>query len=338
MTEFWIIATLWLGLALIASLISSWLKLVTAMSEIVIGLIAQLIIGVLIGATVIGADESWVKFLASTGAIMLTFLAGAEVDPQLFREKWKEASAVGLASFIAPLLICTAAAYYGLHWSVMSSWLAGIALSTTSVAVLYLVTLESGLNKSNYGKMLLASCFITDLGAVIGLGIIFAPFTYKTAIFVAVSAAAFVLCPMITPKFFRRFGNRPSELETKYLLTILFALGALATWADSEAVLPAYLIGMALAGTVGKDHQLIIRLRTMTFGFLTPFYFIRAGSFVSIPAIMTAPLAFIFLLLVKIFAKTSGVYPVTRAFGLPLCLGCRMALLISHNILFWWQR
>src|SRR6516165_883946 len=125
------------------------------------------------------------------------------------------------------------------------------------------------------------------------LGLIFAPFTMKTVIFVGVGIAAFVVLPWLTPRFFRRYGNRPSELEAKYLLLCLLGLGALATWADSEAVLPAYVIGMVLAGTVGKDHALIRRLRTLTFGLLTPFYFIRAGSFVSIPELVAAPAAFV---------------------------------------------
>ena len=93
----------------------------------------------------------------------------------------------------------------------------------------------------------------------------------------------FVILPWLTPRFFRLYGGRPSELETKFLLLCLLGMGALASWADSEPVLPAYLIGMVLAGTVGKDHALVRRLRTLTFGLLTPFYFIRAGSFVSIP-------------------------------------------------------
>jgi Kef-type K+ transport system membrane component KefB len=105
-----------------------------------------------------------------------------------------------------------------------------------------------------------------------------APFTVKTLIFAGGSLCAFTVLPW--PRFFRWFGGRPSELKAKFLLLILFGLGALANWA--EAVLPAYLVGMVLAGTVGKDHALIRRLRTLTFGLLTPFYFMRAGSFVSL--------------------------------------------------------
>jgi glutathione-regulated potassium-efflux system ancillary protein KefC len=312
MTHYWALAALWLGLALVATLISIWVRVATALSEIVVGTVAQLIIGVAIGGAVLGTQESWVTFLSGTGAIVLTFLAGAELDPAVLREEWKEATAVGLAGFVGPFLGCAAAAHYLLGWDSAQSWLAGVALSTTSVAVVYAVMLETGLNRTDYGKTLLAACFINDLVTVMALGLIFAPFTLKTVIFLVVSILAFALLPWLTPRFFKRFGGRPSELETKYLLLCLFGLGALAAWAGSEAVLPAYLVGMVLAGTVGKNHALVRRLRTLTFGFLTPFYFIRAGSFVSVQALWAAPVAFAILFGSKIFMKTVVVYPVTR--------------------------
>ncbi len=143
-----------------------------------------------------------------------------------------------------------------------------------------------------------------------------------------------MLLPWLTPRFFRRYGARPSEVETRFLLLCLLGMGALATWADSEAVLPAYLIGMALAGTVGKDHALVRRLRTLTFGLLTPFYFIRAGSFVSIPALIVAPAAFIVFLLVKVFSKIVGVFPVTKIFGSPNREAMYTTLLMSTGLTF----
>jgi glutathione-regulated potassium-efflux system ancillary protein KefC len=334
MTSVWALATLWLGLALIAGLISIWLRISTALSEIVVGTLAQLIIGAAFGATVLGADQSWIKFLSGIGAIVLTFLAGAELDPQVFKLKWREAAAVGLASFFFPFLGCAAGAYYVLGWEPMPSWLAGVAMSTTSVAVVYAVMLEFGFNVTDYGKTVLAACFVTDLGTVIALGLIFAPFTIKTLIFLVVGIAAFTVLPWLTRWFFRLYGSRPSELEAKYLLFALLGLGALATWADSEAVLPAYVIGMALAGTVGKDHSLIRRLRTLTFGLLTPFYFIRAGSFVSIPELIAAPVAFLFLLVTKVFSKIVGVYPVTKLFKSPNKEAAYTTLLMSTGLTF----
>lgn len=334
MTTIWALAALWLGLALLATLLAIWLRISAALSEIVIGTVAQLIIGAAIGHAVLGTEESWIKFLAGAGAIILTFLAGAELDPAVFRLRWKEAAAVGLISFALPFLGCAAAAHWLLGWGVMQSWLAGVALSTTSVAVVYAVMLEFGFNSTSYGKTVLAACFVTDLGTVVALGLIFAPFTSKTLVFLAVSVAAMVILPWLTPRFFARYGGRPSELEAKFLLFALFGLGALATWAGSEAVLPAYLVGMVLAGTVGRDHALVRRLRTVTFGLLTPFYFIRAGSFVSIPALIAAPFAFLLFLVVKVGSKIVGVYPVTRGFGAPPKEGMYTTLLMSTGLTF----
>ena len=334
MTSVWGLAALWLGLALIASLLSIWFRISTALSEIVVGTIAQLIIGAAVGSAVLGTDKSWVKFLSGLGAIVLTFLAGAELDPQVFKLKWKEAATVGLASFFFPFFGCAAAAHYLLGWDPMPSWLAGVAMSTTSVAVVYAVMLEFGFNTTEYGKTILAACFVTDLGTVVALGLIFAPFTLKTLIFLGVGTVVFVVLPWVTPRFFRIYGDRPSELEAKFLLLCLLGMGALASWADSEAVLPAYLIGMVLAGTVGKDHALIRRLRTLTFGLLTPFYFIRAGSYVSIPDLVAAPIAFILFLLVKVGTKIVGVYPVTKLFGSPDKEARYTTLLMSTGLTF----
>jgi glutathione-regulated potassium-efflux system ancillary protein KefC len=334
MTDVWTLAALWLGLALIATLFAIWLRVSTALTEIILGTVAQFILGGLISADVLGTNEPWVKFLAGLGAIVLTFLAGAELDPVVFRRNWKEASAVGLIGFFAPCFGCAAVAYWILGWGPLQSWLAGVALSTTSVAVVYAVMLEYGFNKTDYGKIVLAACFINDLGTVLALGFIFAPFTFKTFIFAGVAVVIFVVLPWLTPKLFRLYGNRPSELEAKYLLLLLFGLGALAAWADSEAVLPAYIIGMVLAGTVGKDHALIRRLRTLTLGLLTPFYFIRAGSFVSIPALVAAPIAFVVLLVAKMITKFVGVYPVTKIFGSPQKEAMYTTLLMSTGLTF----
>jgi Kef-type K+ transport system membrane component KefB len=172
------------------------------------------------------------------------------------------------------------------------------------------------------------------LGTVIALGLIFAPFTFRTLIFVVVSVVVFAILPWLTPRFFRWYGDRPSELEAKYLLLLLFGMGALASWADSEAVLPAYMLGMVLAGTVGKDHALVRRLRTLTFGLLTPFYFIRAGSLVSVPALVAAPVTLLVLFGAKIVTKSVGIYPTTKALRYNHQEGMYTTLLMSTGLTF----
>jgi glutathione-regulated potassium-efflux system ancillary protein KefC len=310
MTEMWALAALWLGLALVAGLISIRLRIVGAMSEVMVGIAA----GAILGTAFLGVDHEWIRFLAGAGAIVLVFLAGTELEPEFFRRRWKEATAVGFASFLTPFVICAAAAHWLLGWNPAASLLAGIAMSTTSVAVVYAVIMEFRLNAVDYGKTLLAACFVTDLGTVVLLGLMFAPFTFKTLAFVGALALVAVTLPWLAPWFFGRYRGH-SEFETRFLLVCLFALGALAAWAGSEAVLPAFILGVLLAATVGRDHALVRRLHTLCFGLLTPFFFIRAGALVSIPALAAAPVAFLVMLATKVAAKTAGVYPVARRFG-----------------------
>jgi Kef-type K+ transport system membrane component KefB len=328
------LATIWLALAFLSSLISIWLGVATALSEIIVGMIAQALIVYYFSGFSLGSHESWINFIAGAGAIVLTFLAGAELDPTVFKSKWKEVTFIGLIAFFTPFIGCTAVAYYVLHWNLMASWLCGVALSTTSVAVVYAVMLELGLNKTEFGKTVLGACFINDLATVIALGLIFSPFTYKTLIFIAVTAVSCYLLPKLTRYIFNKYKDLPTELETKYILLVLFGLGALALWAGSEAVLPAYVIGMVLAGVVGYNHALVRRIRTLTLGFLTPFYFLRAGSLVSLPSLISAPFVFIILLVAKMVTKMLGVYPAAKIAKYPPVEAMYTTLLMSTGLTF----
>src|ERR1700690_1467605 len=118
MEQVWFSAALWLVLALVATMLSIWFRISTALSEIVVGTVAQLIIGALIGTEVLGSKSAWVAFLAGPGPIVLTFLAGAELDPGIFRTKWKEAMVVGLVVFFAPFLGAAAVGRFVLGGSI----------------------------------------------------------------------------------------------------------------------------------------------------------------------------------------------------------------------------
>lgn len=306
----WSVAAIWMALAVVAALFAIWFRISVALTEILVGVLA----GALLGKETLHTNAAWVGFLAGVGSVVLTFLAGAELDPETLRRSWKEAFGIGLAGFFAPFLGAAWLAHVLLGWDARASWLAGVALSTTSVAVVYAVMLELGLNQTPFGKVILAACFVNDLGTVLALGLLFAPFGPATLVFAGGLALGLYLLVKATPPLFRRYGGGTYELEAKFLLLVLFALGALAVWSGSEAVLPAYLVGMVLAGTVGRDHGLIRRLRTLTFGLLTPFYFLKAGSLVSLPALLAGLGGFLVLLLAKMVTKVVGVYPTTLLF------------------------
>ena len=304
-----IIAAVWLFLAVLSALLASALRLSIALVEICVGVVVAFVMGAIGATDALAVNSEWLRFLASVGAVLLTFLAGAELDPDVMRSKLAEVNVIGLIGFFAPFFGCTALAYYGLGWTTDASWLAGIALSTTSMAVVYAVMLDTGLNKTEFGKGILGACFVNDLGTVIALGLLFSPFSYKTVIFVIVTAVVLALLPASTAWLVHHYGHRTAAIRTKWIMCMLLALGALALWSGSEAVLPAYLAGMMLAGGAAKDAHWMRRLRTLTVGFLTPFYFLRAGTLVSLPALLTAPMVVFSLLAGKVAAKIFGLYP-----------------------------
>ena len=314
MEHIYAIAALWLGLAVFSAIIAHHLRISIALVEICVGVIVANIASHFFGPNSFGSNFEWLKFLASTGAILLTFLAGAELDPKVIRTKWREVVVVGIVGFIAPFLGCTAFARFILHWDPRASWLAGIALSTTSMAVVYAVMLETGFNKTEFGKGILGACFINDLGTVIALGLLFAPFNYKTIIFIVAGVIILALFPLVTSFLTRIYGNKTAAIRAKWIMLVLFGLGALALWSGSEAVLPAYIAGMLLAEFASKEHHWVRRLRTLTVGFLTPFYFIRAGSLVSIAALISAPFIFLVLFIGKVISKIFGLYPIIGIF------------------------
>ena len=314
MEQIFATAALWLGLALLSTVIAYHLRISIALVEICVGVAAAAVANHVFGQGALGNNLEWLRFLATLGAIMLTFLAGAELDPTAMSSKKKEVFVIGLVGFLAPFLGCAAIARLILHWSVQASWLAGVALSTTSMAVVYAVMLETGFNKTEFGKGILGACFINDLGTVIALGLIFAPFTYKTVVFVISSAVILAAFPFVTSLLTRIYGNRTAAIRAKWVVMVLFGLGALAYWSGSEAVLPAYVAGMLLAEFAAREHHWVRRMRTLTVGFLTPFYFLRAGTLVLLPALVAAPAIFLILFAGKVVSKIFGLYPVIGIF------------------------
>ncbi len=314
MEQIYFIASLWLGLAVISAIVAYYLHISVSLVEICVGVAVAAIAGMMGKADFLGTDLEWLKFLGSAGAVILTFLAGAELDPDIMQKKLKEVVLIGFLGFTAPFIGCGLLAYFLLHWTLQASLLCGVALSTTSVAVVYAVLLGRGLNKTAYGKGILGACFLNDLITVIALGLLFSPFTYKTLIFIGVSAVVFALLPFLTKWMTRVYANRTAAIRTKWILFILFGLGALAIWAGSEAVLPAYIGGIMLASSAAKDTDWLRRIRTLTIGFLTPFYFLRAGMLVSLPTLVMAPTVFLLLFAGKVVSKIFGLYPFISIF------------------------
>jgi Kef-type K+ transport system membrane component KefB len=322
-----------MGLAFAASLISIRAGISVALIEILVGVVAGNI--PFAGGHHILKTTEWTNFLAMLGSGVLTFLAGAEIDPASLRANLRASLSIGILSFLLPFVAVWLFAQFVLGWPLHQAQIAGIALSTTSVAVVYAVMIEGKLSETPMGKTILAACFITDLGTVLALGTLFADFNVWMLVFVTVMCVMLWYMPRWTKFIIVHLGaTRVSEPEVKFIFFILFFLGGLASTAKSEAVLPAYLVGLVVAGVFLRDKTLVHRMRTIAFTIFTPFYFIKAGLYVSLPALWAALGVIVVLLLMKLSTKFVGVWPLTRRFHMRTREANYTTLLMSTGLTF----
>jgi len=351
LNNIWFIAAVWMALALIASLVSIRTGISVALIEILVGVVAGNLAVGLEGGTlhigIAGASASagnlhhilqsteWTNILALLGSGVLTFLAGAEIDRISLKANWRVSVLIGVLSFAIPFAVVWVCAQFVFGWPLHQAQIAGIALSTTSVAVVYAVMIEGGFSDTAMGKMILAACFITDFGTVLALGTLFANYNLWLLLFVIVTLLVLWFMPRWTQSIIARLGaTQVSEPEVKFIFFFLFFLGGLATAAKSEAVLPAYLLGLVLAGVFLRDKTLVRRMRSIAFAVFTPFYFIKAGLYVSLPALWTGVLVISAFLILKMATKIAGVFPLARLHYMKVKEASYTTLLMATGLTF----
>ena len=300
----WLVAGVWMALAAASGFLAIRFKMPAALLEIIIGMVAGNLIAL--------RTNAWIDFVAGFGSILLTFLAGAEIDPVVLRRQLLPSSVLGAASFGAPFLAAMGFAYFVAHWTPDASKIAGIAMSTTSVAVVYAVMIESGLASKEFGQLILAACFFTDVGTVVALGLLFASYNGWLAALAAGIAVSVALVPKLLPSWITRTRRFVSGPALRVLFAVIFLLAALATFAKSEGVLPAYFLGLACAGMLTAMPDVKRRLQTLTMALLAPFYFLKAGTYVQFGAAMSNLGLIAALFFVKVCAKFVGVLPPAR--------------------------
>lgn len=257
--------------------------------------------------------EDWMLYLAGFGGILLTYLAGTEIDTQLMREKFKECFLIGVASFLFPFFLVYFYTYYISHWTLTASLLAGTALSTTSLAVVYSVLIETGLARTEIGKLLMASTFVTDMGTAIAMSILFVKPSIYTLIFLSISINVIYFADKFTHYFFThpRWKDKVVEPEIKYIFVLLLVLMYFANFGEGHAVLPAFILGLLMSKHFkdSSGSRLVRnRLRTVAYALITPIFFIVGGLRVSLPLIATGGFLFLILFAIKIAGKFIGTY------------------------------
>jgi Kef-type K+ transport system membrane component KefB len=179
------------AVVLVASVVSVELGVTVALVELTFGVAA--------GNVFHMESQEWLDFIASFASIVLTFLAGMEVDASYMRRRLTASVGIGVASFTGPFVVASAAAFFVLDWSTRASLIAGTALSTTSLAVVYAVLVERGLTDTGVGKLLMSATFVTDLCTALALSAIFIKPNLWFPVFLAVSLALVLALPRVAP-------------------------------------------------------------------------------------------------------------------------------------------
>jgi Kef-type K+ transport system membrane component KefB len=323
----WLVAGAWMLLAAISAFVAIRVKMPAALIEIVIGMLAGNLIAL--------RTNAWIDFVAGFGSILLTFLAGAEIDPVVLRKQLLPSTVLGAVSFGAPFLAAMAFAYVFGHWTADASKIAGIAMSTTSVAVVYAVMVESGLASKEFGQLILAACFFTDVGTVVALGLLFANYNlWLVALTIAIIASV-ILAPKVLPLLIERARRYVSEPAFRVLFAVIFLLAALATYAKSEGVLPAYFLGLGCAGVMISYPDVKRRLQTITMTLLAPFYFLKAGTYIEFGSAVSGAGLIALLFVVKVAAKIVAVFPLARyIFKYPSSNANYLSLMMATGLTF----
>ena len=301
-------------LIFLASLISLRLGLSVAIVEV--------LLGALFGNLGLIQSQEWMLYLATFGGIILTFLAGSEIDTDLMREKFKESFLMGFFSFLLPFLGVFWYTYFIDGWTLQAALIAGTALSTTSLAVVYSVLVESNLTRHEFGKIIMAATFVTDMLTALALSILFLKPTLYTLLFIVISVAVILLAMKYSQKLFEHpmIKNKVVEPEVKFIFLLLLIFMFFAGLGDGQAVLPAFVLGLFMARTrkgeqvTNEIRTMRTKLRTIAYAVITPVFFIVGGLNVSVSLILGSALLFFMLFVMKMAGKFAGVYELSKRY------------------------
>lgn len=288
------------GLIIFAGFIAIKLSIVSAIFEILAGVIAFNFFN-FPGAEVIDV-------LAELGILALMFFAGLEIDFDVLKKNAKSSMVIGSASFLSPFLAVYFITAYFLHFSYEQALLSAVALSTTSIALVYPLLLKSKERLDNTGKKILSAAMIVDLLSMIALSLMFSDITYITIAFILAFAIFSYFVPYFGERIFSHYKGNTVELEFKIILFLILGIGIAGEAIGIEAVFLAFILGIITSGVIVEHVKLWDKLRGITFGFLAPIFFFKVGTTLSLIALFENIWLILLLFAVSFISNFAGTY------------------------------
>lgn len=254
-------------------------------------------------------------YIASIGGMVVTFLAGTEIEVKQFQDNFNECLSIGFVSFIVPFIFVLLLCFYVLKWQISQSLLVAVALSGTSIALVYTTIINKDLSGNRMGTVLIGSTFVTNICTALTLSILFMKPNLDTLYFIIASAVILLFSYKYSYVLFESkiFSMSNNELELKYIFLLLMVLIFFATLGGGQALLPVFILGVLLSKYFNhKKGNMLHRLQTVSFTVITPIFFIVAGTRISLPIIFASFGLFILILVVRQLSKFVGVYTISK--------------------------
>jgi glutathione-regulated potassium-efflux system ancillary protein KefC len=313
------------ALAIVTSgVIGSRLRISSSIFEVVAGVILANLLSVKL--------EPWLDFLGTYGGLALTFLAGSEVEFVLLRRKTKASFTIGSLAFLAPLLAEFLFLSIVTDWGFQAKLSVGLALITTSVAVVYAILTEYEIIKLPASRIIIAVTFVNDILTLIGINVISPSFDLNVLVaFFAIIGILISVIPRVLKNIVEKYGRRAVEMELRFIFAAMLGIAFFADVVKLHAVFGAFLLGLVFANSIHKYEDILPKIRTVTFSILSPAFFIRAGMLIGLPVVIQNLMLIVGLLGVKLASKFAGTYLLSKRW-IDNSAGIFSALLFSTGL------
>ncbi|MDO6390738.1 cation:proton antiporter [Pontibacter sp. BT731] len=314
-----LIFTLVLLIILIAPIILNKLKIP--------GIVGLILAGVIVGPNgfnLLLRDSSIILF-GTVGLLYIMFLAGLEIDMIDFKKNRNKSLVFGAFTFLIPITVGTIIFYYVMEYELISAILLSSMFSSHTL-ISYPIVSRLGLTKNEAVTVTIGGTIVTDTAVLLVLAVVAggaagnldAWYWIKLAISLTIfGGIVLFVFPRIASWFFKQIESEKGA-QYIFVLTMVFAAAFLAELAGVEAIIGAFLAGLALNTLIPHSSALMNRIEFVGNNIFIPFFLINVGMIVDLSVLFRGPEALIIagiIVVVALSTKYLAAWATQKVYG-----------------------
>lgn len=251
-------------------------------------LLGMILSGILIGPHGLNllARDSSIILSGTAGLLYIMFLSGLEIDMKDFRNNALKSTFLGLTGFMIPMILGTLLGIHVLDYSVMTSVLLA-SMFASHTLITYPIVSKLGIVKNLAVNISVGSTLITNILSLLVLAVVVGMATGELGRFfwleMAVAFAAFTLViiflfPRVGRWFFKRYTDNVSQYI--FVLVMVYLGAVLSQRAGIEAIIGAFMAGLALNRLIPQTSPLMNRIDFVGNAIFIPFFLIGVGMLI----------------------------------------------------------